>query len=250
MLADFGVDVAGRFMVSHTRLCDWATYAYCQTPVEEIHRMSTANVFLALFGCVLGYYSGVSFRGFHPFKMLFGLFTAYLMWDFYQQKIGTLLIVAYVIGFVFSLNKPFRSVYEMYDSVKLDLMLRKAYKKAKNDNHSKKSDNVKHNQYADENIEDQKEELRQQQEALRREREQFETEMRAAKNGKRDRRAPEEILGVNHGFTLDDLKMAKKRKVAKLHSDKWQDMPIEFIQYMDEELKKVLQAYEVLSSRL
>lgn len=229
MLADFGVDVAGRFMVSHTHLCDWATHPYCKTPVEEIHRMSTANVFLALFGCVLGYYSGVSFRGFHPFKMLFGLFTAYLMWDFYQQKIGTLLIVTYAIGFAFSFGSPLRKVFNWFDDIKMSMMLRKARKNAEHQFHSYQSDNSDdtRQQAEDRNRQHQQaeEELKRAKEQFHRERDEFEkskqkSEWGAGLNPTIYADACK-ILGVPEGATVEEYKKAYRHLSSLFHPDKF-----------------------------
>lgn len=64
-----------------------------------------------------------------------------------------------------------------------------------------------------------------------------------------DTRNPEEVLGLRPGFTFDELRRAYKEHCQRLHPDKWQDRPDYFKSMMEEEQKKVNEAYNELKKR-
>lgn len=225
------------------------------------------SIMYAVFAWGLGYVLGKSFYGLNPFKMILGgVFAGVPALMFLKTFHGHFYDVVFAIGFICVFGNPLGFIAGAYEAVRIELLQHKAMKRAsqreyERDNRTNTSfdeDEFRQRYNAESATADEqrryreqraRDDIRNQAEQLKREREQFEAEMRSSKKGKPDNRTHEQILGVDTGFTLDDLKIAKKRKVAKLHSDKWQDMPPEFISYMDEELKKVLQAFEILSSK-
>jgi Flp pilus assembly protein TadB len=61
-----------------------------------------------------------------------------------------------------------------------------------------------------------------------------------------DKRSDEEILGLSHGWTQEDLKAAYRRKCNQLHPDKWIKMPKQMQFMMEKEFKEVQQSYKNL----
>lgn len=63
-----------------------------------------------------------------------------------------------------------------------------------------------------------------------------------------DNRSPLEILGLQAGFTQQELKKAYRRESARCHPDKWAGKPEHIQKAMEEEQKLVNQAYQQLKS--
>ena len=82
------------------------------------------------------------------------------------------------------------------------------------------------------------ERIRQAKEDLKRQREKARQEQ--------DNRSPEQILGLQDGFTLSDLKKAYKLAVSRYHPDKYAHMSEVFQKESEAELVKVQQAYNEL----
>ena len=55
-----------------------------------------------------------------------------------------------------------------------------------------------------------------------------------------------EILGLKEGFTSDELKTAYKRESARCHPDKWMNKPEAIQKIMEQEMKLINRAYELL----
>jgi curved DNA-binding protein CbpA len=62
-----------------------------------------------------------------------------------------------------------------------------------------------------------------------------------------DRRSAEQILGLKPGWTKEDLKKAFREKSKKVHPDNWNGMPQKLQKEMEEEQKRVNNAYSELS---
>ena len=62
----------------------------------------------------------------------------------------------------------------------------------------------------------------------------------------REPRSYEEILGLQQGWTQDDLKKAYQRECQRLHPDRWVGKPQNIREAMEEEYKKVQEAYRKL----
>ena len=92
---------------------------------------------------------------------------------FISKKIGTLLIVTYAIGFLFSLGNPLQKVFNWFDDIKMSMMLRKARQNAEHQFHSYQSDNSDDTR---QQAEDCNRQHQQAEEELRRAKEQFQRE--------------------------------------------------------------------------
>ena len=68
----------------------------------------------------------------------------------------------------------------------------------------------------------------------------------AQKREDQDTRSFEEIVGVNTGYTKNDLKAAYKRSASKFHPDKYSHMSKNFRDEAEQEFKKIQQAYNSL----
>lgn len=62
----------------------------------------------------------------------------------------------------------------------------------------------------------------------------------------RDTRTSEEVLGLTRGWTQDDLLKAYRRESQRLHPDKWTGKPPVIRQAMEQEFKRVQDAYKRL----
>lgn len=62
-----------------------------------------------------------------------------------------------------------------------------------------------------------------------------------------DGRKPEEILGLNSGFTQAELKAAYQRESNRTHPDKWANKPDSIKAVMEKEQKLINLAYQKLS---
>ncbi|MEZ5536397.1 MAG: J domain-containing protein [Thiolinea sp.] len=62
----------------------------------------------------------------------------------------------------------------------------------------------------------------------------------------RDTRNPMEVLGLQPGFTAEELKKAYKRESARCHPDRWQNKPEAIRKMMEQEQKQVNWAYQQL----
>jgi flagellar biosynthesis GTPase FlhF len=65
-----------------------------------------------------------------------------------------------------------------------------------------------------------------------------------------DTRTPEEVLGVQPGCSLEELKYAYRQQCQRLHPDRWQDRPPHIRSMLEEEQKRVNVAFETLEKRL
>lgn len=65
----------------------------------------------------------------------------------------------------------------------------------------------------------------------------------------KDKRTEVEILGLQPVFTFEELRKAYKEQCQRLHPDKWQDKPDSVRSVMEEELKRVNDAYNKLKIR-
>lgn len=65
-----------------------------------------------------------------------------------------------------------------------------------------------------------------------------------------DGRKPEEILGLNSGFTQIELKAAYQRESNRTHPDKWANKPDSIKAVMEHEQKLINLAYQKLSKNL
>ncbi len=61
-----------------------------------------------------------------------------------------------------------------------------------------------------------------------------------------DTRTSLEILGLQSGFTQEELKKAYRKKTMKTHPDKWGQEPAHIQKMMEEEFKLIRKAYEAL----
>ncbi|MBK8455563.1 MAG: J domain-containing protein [Thiofilum sp.] len=61
-----------------------------------------------------------------------------------------------------------------------------------------------------------------------------------------DTRTPEEVLGLHTGWTQDDLLKAYRRESQRLHPDKWTGKPPTIREAMEQEFKRVQDAYKRL----
>jgi len=61
-----------------------------------------------------------------------------------------------------------------------------------------------------------------------------------------DTRTPEEVLGVQPGYSLEQLKHAYRQQCQRLHPDRWQDRPPHIRVMLEEEQKKVNVAFQTL----
>ena len=61
-----------------------------------------------------------------------------------------------------------------------------------------------------------------------------------------DRRTPQEILGLQPGFSAQELKQAYSRESARCHPDKWVGKPDAIREMMEEEQKLINAAYQKL----
>ncbi|MEE9363082.1 MAG: J domain-containing protein [Cellulophaga sp.] len=121
-----------------------------------------------------------------------------------------------------------------------------SYKKARN-----KNSYTSHNQ---EGVRNNKNNSRDYEEQSRRTKEEFkkareESQRREELDGQ-DNRSFEDIVGVNPGYTNNDLKSAYKRASSKFHPDKYSHMSENFRAEAEQEFKKIQKAYRMLSNRL
>lgn len=65
-----------------------------------------------------------------------------------------------------------------------------------------------------------------------------------------DTRTPEEVLGVELGCSLEDLKHAYRQQCQRLHPDRWQDRPPHIRAMLEEEQKRVNVAFQTLEKQL
>lgn len=103
------------------------------------------------------------------------------------------------------------------------------------------------------------EELRKAEAGLRKKQEAMEEVIRRAyeqgkqhgqqQQAQKDTRTPEEVLGLQPGYTKEELRRAYKAHCQRLHPDKWQDRPPHIQEAMEEEQKRVNWAYGVLEKR-
>ena len=63
-----------------------------------------------------------------------------------------------------------------------------------------------------------------------------------------DTRSPEEVLGLLPQWTQDDLRTAYKREAGRTHPDKWIGKPEPIRQAMEEEYKRIQEAYRRLKN--
>jgi hypothetical protein len=63
-----------------------------------------------------------------------------------------------------------------------------------------------------------------------------------------DTRSPEEVLGLLPQWTQDDLRNAYKREAGRTHPDKWIGKPEPIRQAMEEEYKRIQEAYRRLKN--
>jgi hypothetical protein len=61
-----------------------------------------------------------------------------------------------------------------------------------------------------------------------------------------DTRTHEEVLGLASGWTQDDLLKAYRREAQRLHPDKWTGKPPMIREAMEQEFKRVQEAYQGL----
>ena len=66
---------------------------------------------------------------------------------------------------------------------------------------------------------------------------------------KPDNRTPEQILGLSAGFTLRDLKEARKREVMRWNPTNMVNKPQALKDEAEEEMQKILEAYDALIKR-
>lgn len=72
---------------------------------------------------------------------------------------------------------------------------------------------------------------------------------RKVEQATKDNRTPEQVLGIQPGFTYEELRKAYKVQCQRLHPDKWHDRPAHIREAMEEEQKRVNWAYGVLEKR-
>jgi len=65
-----------------------------------------------------------------------------------------------------------------------------------------------------------------------------------------DNRSAEEVLGLSPGFSKEDLRQAYKRESARFHENKWVKKPPDVQKAMQEELKKINWARDILDKKI
>lgn len=235
----------------------------------------TEILFGTVFSFGIGYLCGKLFKGLNPFYLFFGGIILFIpSAQFLIQMDSYLYTSAFIIGFVNNYGNPFRRIMEAFEEFKIGWMYRREIAKASSKLNSQKEDIEaelnRQREEAERKIYEQEkraeEHLRRESEKLEREREQFRHEQQKQRGQNQqyqsqqkkrhqssgdtsDTRSHEEILGLKQGYTKQDLKGAYRKQCARLHPDKWHDRPEHIRKAMEEEQKRVNEAYKILNAR-
>ena len=155
----------------------------------------------------------------------------------------------FILGFLLNFSNPFRGILNSIEDYKLHRMYQKSLNNQKADIEADLEDQVNK---ASSHYSQKEEELRRERERLERERAEFErnknrnTQSEANKSVQESIDEAMKILGLQPGFTKNDLRKAKKRESMKYHPDKGAGQPEHIKNLMSVKFKEVVSAYNYL----
>lgn len=215
----------------------------------------------------IGFVSGKFFKKLNPFMMILGIMWVAVMSVPIIQTGNDAYFYIFGFGFICNWGNPFRWLAGSIQSLKDSWLLARArssheehlfsQKAEIEDNLRQQHENVeadlRHQQRnAEDEIKKAQEYVWEQAEKLKNDQAAFDKEKNSQKSSsstqqQTDTRSHEEIIGVQAGYNKQELKAAYRAQCSRLHPDKWVDRPQEIRLLMEEEMKKVNRACDVLS---
>jgi len=157
--------------------------------------------------------------------------------------------IAFIFGMIYSKGHLFGGFFDFFGRIKERRNASKENKKRKKQESHYQAEQAQ--QAKDHEQRRRAEELRRAEEARRQRkaeevRKEGKAEKQKADDSPKDRRSPQEVLGLKSGFTQDELKEAYKRESNRSHPDKWVGKPDHIKAMMAEEQKLINWAYNQL----
>jgi DnaJ-domain-containing protein 1 len=211
----------------------------------------TEIIFVSVFLLCIGYVIGKLFKGLNPFKLLFGVSFGFAIAVGLVETNNNWYTALFIIGFILNFGNPFSRLSSAFDDYRVHSLYKKSLQKQKAGIEKDLEDQVKQ---ASNHYSQKAEELKREKERLDREKAEFEQSRarNARQEGKKTVQESEEesmkLLGLQPGFTKQELKKAYKRESMKYHPDRGAGQPEHIKKLMELKFKEVVSAYNYLES--